>query len=178
MPIAKWESIRKRDVPGMNIEQNEPSRPSEHFRDVIRVGPSVAEQFLQMLDMFVPHVLLEVGHFLWPLRAGKIEHEWALHDRDLDGAQFIIRADEFRHVMARNLVNSFGRQNLVYLPFAFKALGSVEELDCRDAIRTLDEAVLSGAGAEASAEPAAMAYFVLPHSRINHANSPQCPARQ
>ena len=126
----------------MNVQKREPGCLAEHLRNMERIGPTITEQFANVLDIFLDHMRLKIGNLVRSLGAGKVEHKGTLDNRHLDGAQRIIRVNAFRHMMPRERVNSPGFQSLVHFEFAVKAVVPIEELDRSRPIGAQDETVL------------------------------------
>ena len=162
-------SFPKRNIPRMNVHQNESRRLPEHFRDVKGVGPAVAEHVFQALIVFFENVLLEVGDFIRSFRAGKIQDEWTTDDRHFDGVQLFVHSDQHRDIVTGNAEDFPRHQYLVYFQFPVKAVDSIEELDRREPIGSLDESILTGTGTEKSKQPALMLRCEPIYPRIIHA---------
>jgi hypothetical protein len=73
--------------------------PPEHLRGVKRVGPAVAEEFLDMQVVFLDHIGVKVRNLVRKFRTGEVEDEGAIDDRHFDREQLFIGEDELRNVV-------------------------------------------------------------------------------
>ena len=97
---------------------------------------------------------LKIGNFLRSLCASEIEEKGPPDDLHFNGAQIFIRADQFRHFMSENLIDSPGLKNLVNFVLALESVEPVEEFDRGEPIRSQDKSVLPRSRAEISEQSA------------------------